>query len=97
MIYVGGEWVYPQEVENTILAFDNISEVIVYREKNPLTGKIVCAKINTVVNRGDKKLFLKDLKAFCRTKLESFKVPVKIKIVEEKLHSTRFKKQRSKL
>ena len=40
IINVGGEKVYPQEVENIILQADYVSEVIVYGEKT-LVGNIV--------------------------------------------------------
>lgn len=94
LINVGGEKVYPQEVENIIIGFDGITDVTVYSEKHPITGNIVCAKIN-VENVEDTKQFIKELKHYCKRQLQSYKVPVKINIVEEPLHSTRFKKQRS--
>lgn len=94
LINVGGEKVYPQEVENIIIGFDGITDVTVFGEKHSITGNIVCAKIN-VENVTDIKQFLKDLRQYCKAQLQSFKVPVKIYVVEEPLHSTRFKKQRS--
>lgn len=96
LINVGGEKVYPQEVENIIVGFDGITDVTVYGEKHPITGNIVCAKIN-VENVSDTNQYIKDLRQYCKKQLQSFKVPVKFNIVEEPLHSTRFKKQRSKL
>ena len=39
IINVGGEKVYPQEVENVIQEMDNVIEVTVYREKNSIIGK----------------------------------------------------------
>jgi len=95
LINVGGEKVYPQEVENVILGFSNILDVTVHGEKHPLTGNIVCAKINLENVVPDQKIFIKELKSYCRKQMQSFKVPVKIVIVEEELHSTRFKKQRT--
>ncbi len=94
MINVGGEKVYPAEVESVIQQMDNVLEAIVYGEKNPITGSIVCAKVNLVKDE-DRKAFAKRLKKFCRAKLQNFKVPVKVKVVEEKLVSERFKKSRN--
>lgn len=94
LINVGGEKVYPQEVENVILNYDNVTDVTVYAEKHPITGNIVCAKIN-VEKVEDDKIFIKELKQYCKKNLQSFKVPVKISISVEPLHSARFKKQRS--
>jgi len=94
LINVGGEKVYPAEVEDVILQFDNVADATVFSEKNPITGNIVCAKV-TLKQNEDKKDFIKRLKRFCRSKLESFKVPVKIIITNELQHSERFKKKRA--
>ena len=80
-------------MENIILQLDYVSEVIVYGEKNFLVGNIVCAKVklkpNNTINNLDK-----DIKKHCSENLQSFKVPIKIKIDDDKLHGTRFKKIR---
>lgn len=93
IINVGGEKVYPQEVENIILEMENVSEVTVYGEKHPWMGNIVCAKV-TLKESEDIKEFSKKLKGFCREKMQSFKIPVKIQLVEEPLFNERFKKRR---
>lgn len=94
IINVGGEKVFPQEVENVISQINGIIDVIVYAENNPLTGKIVCAKVKY---DGDKKNseLSKEIKLFCRNKLENYKVPVKINIVDQTFESERFKKNRN--
>ena len=94
LINVGGEKVFPAEVENVIIQFQNVSDVTVYGEKNPITGNIVCAKI-TLTNPTDKKVFIKNLKKYCRERLQSYKVPVKIFITNEIQHTERFKKKRA--
>ena len=95
IINVGGEKVYPQEVENVVIGFKGVKDVIVYSEKHPITGNIVCAKIN-VDGIGDERAYIKELKQYCKQSLQSFKVPVKIQVIGETLHSNRFKKQRNK-
>jgi long-chain acyl-CoA synthetase len=94
LINVGGEKVYPQEVENVILAFSGISNAIVFSEKNPIAGNIVCANIVLKEAVEDPKKFIQQLKTFCRTELQPFKIPVKVLIVDEIAHSERFKKKR---
>ena len=42
----------------------------------------------------EKKSVISHLKKHCRKRLQSFKVPVKIRITNEKQHSDRFKKVR---
>ena len=93
IINVGGEKVYPSEVENVIQVDDNISEVTIYGEKNPILGQIVCAKVS-LLNDENLKTLKKRIKNFCSGKLERYKIPVKIDIVNEKQHSDRFKKIR---
>jgi long-chain acyl-CoA synthetase len=94
IINVGGEKVYPQEVENVILEIDNVAEATVYGEKNPIMGNIVCAKVKLVKDE-DKKEFTFKLKGYCSEKLQGFKVPVKVSIIDEEQYSERFKKIRS--
>lgn len=94
LINVGGEKVYPAEVENVIIQFQNVSDATVFGEKNPITGNIVCAKIR--LNQPvDKREFVKNLKKYCRERLKTYKVPVKIIITNEVQHSERFKKKRA--
>ncbi len=94
LINVGGEKVYPAEVESVIQEMDNIAEVIVYGEKNPIIGNIVTAQVTLVHEEPPKELSIR-LKAFCRQRLDAYKIPVKVKIVSEKQHSERFKKRRA--
>jgi long-chain acyl-CoA synthetase len=94
IINVGGEKVYPAEVESVIQEFPNVSEVTVYGEKNPIVGNIICARVSLAQaeNPSD---FIVRLKKFCRSKLQNYKVPVKVNLVDEKQHSDRFKKKRA--
>lgn len=96
IINVGGDKVYPQEVENVIMDMDNVKEVIVYGEKHILMGNIVCAKVS-LKNDEEKKEFIKKLKTYCKERLKPFKVPVKIFVEEGPFHSDRFKKVRSNI
>ena len=93
MINVGGQKVYPAEVESTIHEIDNVAEVTVYGEKYPITGNITCATVS-LANDEDPKSFISRLKKHCAERLESFKVPVKVKVNNKAQHSQRFKKIR---
>jgi len=93
MINVGGEKVYPAEVESVIQEMDNVAEVTVYGEKNPIIGNIVCASVRLISNE-DPNVFISRLKKYCHGKLQKFKIPMKIDIVDEQLYSERFKKKR---
>ncbi len=93
IINVGGEKVYPAEVESVIQEMEQIADVTVYGEKNPITGNIVCAKVSLSQDEDPRKLTSR-LKKFCRERLEAYKIPVKVKIVDKQQHSERFKKMR---
>ena len=93
LINVGGEKVYPQEVENIIISIKDVLDVQVYGEKHPFTGNIVCAKV-LINSEIDQDLLKREIKKLCKLKLESFKNPVKIIFVNTPFFSNRFKKQR---
>ncbi|NPV76424.1 MAG: long-chain fatty acid--CoA ligase [Anaerolineae bacterium] len=95
IINVGGEKVYPAEVESVIQEMDDVAEVTVYGEKNPITGNIVCARVRLKTPR-DPKDFALQIKKYCRGRLPAFKTPVKVSFVEDEQHSARFKKMRLK-
>ena len=94
IINVGGEKVYPQEVENVILEMDNAVEVTVYGEKNPIMGSIVCAKVRLRDVENEKDFAIK-VRKYCSEKLERYKVPVRVIVVNERQYGDRFKKIRS--
>ncbi|MGZ3796331.1 MAG: ANL family adenylate-forming protein, partial [Pseudobdellovibrionaceae bacterium] len=96
IINVGGEKVYPAEVESIIQEINNVSEVTVYGEKNPLIGTIVCAKIK-LVNPENSQDFTTRLKLFCSSRMERFKIPVKIAIIDDHQFGDRFKKTRAEV
>ena len=95
LINVGGEKVYPAEVESVIQQIENVAEVTVYGEKNPITGSIVCANVLLVQPEDARSAGLR-IKKYCRAHMPTFKVPVKVNIVDAELHSERFKKMRTK-
>jgi acyl-CoA synthetase (AMP-forming)/AMP-acid ligase II len=91
IINVGGEKVYPAEVESVILELEDVLEVVVFGEKNPIVSNIVCVKIYPRSDSDPSEL-IKRIKDHCRSRLQNFKVPVKILISTEPLHTARFKK-----
>ncbi|MCA1591086.1 MAG: fatty acid--CoA ligase family protein [Acidobacteria bacterium] len=96
IINVGGEKVYPAEVENVIQELDSVAEVTVYGEKNLITGNIVCASVTPAFELDDsrRKEFVGQIKQHCRQKLQNYKVPVRIEVVRDAQHTERFKKAR---
>lgn len=98
LINVGGDKVFPQEIESVILELEFIKDVLVYGESNSLVGNVVCAKIQLIENFNQELINIKnEIKKYCKAKLSPFKVPVKIIITKEDLVNSRFKKNRLNL
>ena len=93
MINVGGEKVYPAEVESVIQQMDGVEDITISGEPNPVTGHIVKArvKLRTDEALGD---FRKRMRSFCKDKLPPFKIPQKVVLVNQESYGERFKKMR---
>ncbi len=92
IINVGGEKVYPSEIEGVIKELENVEDVSVFGEKNPITGNIICANVS-MIKEEDKNEFRSRLKKYCRGKLAAYKVPSRINIVTSLNIGERFKKK----
>lgn len=96
IINVGGEKVYPIEVEDIIQQLDNVRDVVVYGKKNPLMGQIVFADIYLFEPEPVAEVESR-VREFCQDKLADFKIPVIANVYQEKEQhciSNRFKKLR---
>ena len=94
VINVGGEKVYPAEVEDLLLQMDNVEDVTVSGRPNPVTGAVVAARF-TLTRPEDATSLRRRTREFCQGRLERFKVPVVVEIAEDAQHSARFKKRRA--
>ena len=94
IVSVGGEKVYPAEVESVLACMDGVKDVTVLAEPHPLTGQIVVARVRLGTSETLSE-FRARMRAYCRERLEAFKVPQKVVLVEGALHGERFKKLRS--
>lgn len=93
LINVGGEKVYPIEVESALLECEGVLDVRIYGEPHPLMGKVVAAEVK-VAEENNNRDFIKKLRAYCKEKLEPFKIPVKFNLTTNDLFGDRFKKKR---
>jgi long-chain acyl-CoA synthetase len=93
LINVGGEKVYPAEVEGVIELMEGVAEATVYGEPNAIVGQIVCARVTPTENLAQDRLAA-EVKRFCRERLARFKVPVKVRIEGSSQFGSRYKKQR---
>jgi acyl-CoA synthetase (AMP-forming)/AMP-acid ligase II len=93
LINVGGQKVYPAEVEDVILGQPNVADVVVSGEKHALLGQIVVAKVSLLQPEPLAELRLRLRKA-CLAKLAAYKVPAKVEMQDSEIYSARFKKMR---
>jgi acyl-CoA synthetase (AMP-forming)/AMP-acid ligase II len=93
LINVGGQKVYPAEVEDVILEMENVRDAAVFGERSPLTGQFVAVRVNLVTPE-PLDAFKRRLRAFCRDRLPSYKIPARIEITEADQFSARSKKMR---
>lgn len=93
LINVGGEKVYPVEVESVLLQMEGVEDVMVIGVPNPITGHMVEAHVKLSTGETLPE-FRSRMQAFCRERLARFKVPQKVVLVQDDLHSGRFKKLR---
>lgn len=94
IINVGGQKVFPAEVEDVLIQIDNIRDAVVFGEKNFLMGNVVAAKVNLIADEDDASV-KKRVREFCKARLSSYKVPVRIEIARDELFNSRFKRIRA--
>jgi acyl-CoA synthetase (AMP-forming)/AMP-acid ligase II len=95
LINIGGEKVYPIEVESVLKMMTGVEDVTVSGESNPLTGQIVRALVkldsDETVSEFRKRMYL-----YCKDKLPNYKIPQKVVIQTEDMYGERFKKIRQR-
>jgi long-chain acyl-CoA synthetase len=80
MIIVGGENVYPREIENVLLQHPQVAEAAAIGVRDPLRGEQPVAFV--ILKPGGSAMDL-ELRAFCRERLAGYKVPRQVVIAED--------------
>ncbi|MFY9107205.1 ANL family adenylate-forming protein [Aliarcobacter cryaerophilus] len=93
VINVGGQKVLPSEIESIILEMEEISDCMVYAEQNAITGQTVVCDV--VLNKNIENI-KKRVRVFCKDRLDTYKIPTKVNVVDKTNFSDRFKKIRKK-
>jgi acyl-CoA synthetase (AMP-forming)/AMP-acid ligase II len=91
LINVGGQKVYPAEVEAILNDIEGIEALHIYGKEAPITGSIVACEI---VVSGDEELrtWKRRIRNHCRGKLAPWKIPSSVKIVDSISVNIRMKK-----
>lgn len=93
LINVGGQKVYPIEVESIFLECPGVLDIRVYGADNSIMGKVVEAEVK-VAEENNNREFIKQLRKYAKEKLEAFKIPTKFSLTSNDLYGERFKKKR---
>lgn len=94
IVNVGGEKVWPAEVESVVQELPEVAEVTVHGEPNPIVGQIVCARVRPRDAGADPAELAARVKRHCAERLARYKVPVKVSVATGAQHGERFKKLR---
>lgn len=93
LINVGGQKVYPIDVESEYLKCAGVKDIRVFGVSNPILGQVVSAEVE-VSPENNNRDFIKELRRFGKEHLDSYKIPTNFKLTENALYSERFKKKR---
>lgn len=94
IINVGGQKVYPAEVESVLQSMPEVAGAVVRGEKNAMLGEIVAARIRTreAIPLGE---FRRRMREFCGPRLAPYKIPQRVEFLDRPEWGERFKKLRS--
>jgi acyl-coenzyme A synthetase/AMP-(fatty) acid ligase len=95
VINVGGQKVYPAEVEAAIMGVPGVRDAIVYGLDNILLGKIVSADIQLLTALESNEEIRREIIRICREQLQPYMVPMKINFTDQSLITARLKKSRA--
>jgi long-chain acyl-CoA synthetase len=93
LINVGGQKVYPAEVENLLLQLDNVQDVAVFGKAHPMMGQMVAARFNLKAAEAPD-LFKRRMMAFCRERMANYQIPRLVEFADAEQFGARFKKLR---
>lgn len=96
VINVGGQKVFPLEVEDVILELDDVVEVAVHGVPHTLLGNAVVARVALQRPEGTGEA-IQRIRDHCRSRLQKYKVPIRFEIVDHaSLTTMRSKKARNR-
>jgi acyl-coenzyme A synthetase/AMP-(fatty) acid ligase len=94
IINVGGEKVFPLEVENVLRTMPNVADATVRGKPNPLVGAVVVARL-VLIEPEEPAALERRVRQYCRVRMATFKVPALVELSPATLLTERFKKVRA--
>ena len=91
LIVVGGEKVYPAEVEDHLLRMPGVLDAVVRGEPNAITGRMVVAKVR-LADSETRRAFRARMRDALTGRLAEFKIPQRVEVVDGPLVNARFKR-----
>lgn len=83
VINVGGNKLFPEEVERVLLEHGAVRMARVSAKKSPITGQLVAAEVVLADGHQDKAEISAQLLAHCRARLEAWKTPALLRLVSD--------------
>lgn len=80
LVNVGGYKVNPSEVEDAIMSLEGVRQVLVYGKSNSILGNVLCADVQKEAGCS---LTETDIKRALSARLQDFKIPRRVKFVDE--------------
>lgn len=94
VINVGGQKVFPAEIEAAIREIDEVAEVSIFGTPHPILGAAVCARIRPTYPDTPSAQIRVAIRTQLAGALEPYKIPQKIEVTQEPLTTERFKQRR---
>jgi len=94
LINVGGEKVFPAEIESLLCQIEGVDEAMVFGASHAILGTAVYARVRTSNSEVSATLVRIRIREALCGKLEAFKIPQKIEVVRSSLYTDRFKLER---
>lgn len=94
VINIGGEKVYPSEIEDLIASMPHVVQVIVSSQPNAITGQLVHAEV-WLSSEETRDEFRRRMNAFLSNTIAQYKIPQRVTLASESFQGARLKRRRS--
>lgn len=94
LISVGGQKVYPAEVEDALKAIPWVVDAVVYGQPHPMLGACVHARIQTGAGAQEPTELRRAARRCLSERLDTYKIPQRFEFTQEALSTGRFKADR---